>query len=108
MQTNRDLRRLTGEAKRWDGNYAAGRSTTIARAGENGRDHREYVGSGEEAEAAAKRDEAERAQRAELKRIGVILDALRIVIDVLIEDQMIAAGYHRHDRGPWRKKRVAK
>jgi hypothetical protein len=75
---------------------------------ENGRVVREYVGGGEEAEAAAKRDEAERAQRAELKRIGVVLDALRIVIDVLIEDQMIAAGYHRHDRGPWRKKRVAK
>ena len=75
---------------------------------ENGRIVKEYMGKGEVAEAAAKRDEAERAQRAELKRIGVILDALRIVIDVLIEDQMIAAGYHRHDRGPWRKKRVAK
>jgi hypothetical protein len=74
---------------------------------EDGRVVREYVGGGEDLEAAAKRDEAERAQRAELKRIGVILDALRIVIDVLIEDQMIAAGYHRHDRGPWRKKRVA-
>jgi hypothetical protein len=73
---------------------------------ENGRVVREYVGSGAEAEAAAKRDEAERTERAEIKRIGVILDALRIVIDVLIEDQMIAAGYHRHDRGRWRKKRV--
>ena len=73
----------------------------------NGRFIKEYVAAGTEAEAVAKRDEAERAQRAELKRIGVILDALRIVIDVLIEDQMIAAGYHRHDRGPWRKKRAA-
>jgi hypothetical protein len=73
----------------------------------NGRFVKEYVASGHEAETAAKRDKDERAQRAELKRISVILDALRIVIDVLIEDQMIAAGYHRHDRGPWRKKRVA-
>jgi len=72
----------------------------------NGRFVKEYVASGAEAEAAAKRDQAERAQRVELNRIGVILDALRIVIDVMIEDQMIAAGYHRHDRGRWRKKRV--
>jgi hypothetical protein len=74
---------------------------------ENGRLVKKYVASGEQAEAAAKRDEAERAHRAELKRIGVLLDALRMVIDALIEDQMLAAGYHRHDRGPWRKKRVA-
>jgi hypothetical protein len=72
----------------------------------NGRVVREYVGSGPEVEKAEADEAAIRAQRAELKRIGVILDALRIVIDVLIEDQMIAAGYHRHDRGPWRKKRV--
>ncbi len=26
-------------------------------------------------------------------------------IDVLMEHTMTAAGYHRHDRGPWRKKR---
>jgi hypothetical protein len=71
----------------------------------NGRVVREYVGSGPEAEAVAARDEVKRAERAELKRIGVILDALRIVIEVLIENEMIAAGYHRHDRGPWRKKR---
>jgi len=72
---------------------------------ENGRLTKEYIGSGPEAEAAAARAETKRAERAELKRIGVVLDALRIIIEVLIEREMIAAGYHRHDRGPWRKKR---
>ena len=88
----------------------------------NGRVVKEYVGSGEKAEEAAKNDtetrrlaveaakkfkEEERARRAELKRIARIFDVLRIVIDGLIETEMTAAGYHRHDRGPWRKKRVA-
>jgi cell fate regulator YaaT (PSP1 superfamily) len=45
--------------------------------------------------------------RIELRQIGVLFDALRCVIEVLIEQQMIAAGYHRHDRGRWRKARVS-
>jgi hypothetical protein len=71
----------------------------------NGRVVKEYVASGAEAEEAAQRDAATRAQFAELKRIGVILDALHIVIQVLIEDHMTAAGYHKPNRGPWRKRR---
>ena len=74
----------------------------------NGRVVKEYLGSGAEAEEAARRDAATRAQVAELKRIGVILDALHIVIQVLIEDHMLAAGYHKPNRGPWRKRRQPK
>lgn len=76
-----------------------------------GRLVKEYVASGEEAEKAARLDveaaAAARDQRAELRRVGVILDAVRVAIEVLVEQEMVAAGYHRHDRGPWRKRRVA-
>ncbi len=74
----------------------------------NGRVVKEYVGSGSEAEEAARREAATRAEFAELKRIGVILDALRIAIDVAIEEHMLAAGYHKPKRGPWRKRRQPK
>ena len=74
----------------------------------NGRVVKEYVSSGAEADEASRRDAATRAEFAELKRIGVILDALRIVIDVAIEDHMLAAGYHKPNRGPWRKRRDPK
>ena len=83
----------------------------------NGRVVREYLGADEAgetaakhdqearreaAEAAAQRAEVERAERAELKRIGATLDLLRVVIDVLIESQMIAAGlpHARRDELP--------
>ena len=74
---------------------------------ENGRLVKKYIGSGDAAAAAAARDAAIRAEKEELRQIGVLFDALRCVIEVLIEQQMIAAGYHRHDRGRWRKARVS-
>jgi hypothetical protein len=37
-----------------------------------------------------------------------MLDALQIVIEVAIEQHMTAAGYHKPNRGPWRKRRVPK
>jgi hypothetical protein len=73
---------------------------------ENGRVVREYLGSGAEAEAAAKRVEEERTLRDEIVRDRMMLEAARVIIEVLIEQAMIAAGYRRHDRGPWRKKRA--
>ena len=72
----------------------------------NGRFVKEYVASGEAAEEAAKRDAEERARREEIARINAMLTVLDEVCEMAIEVTMIAAGYHRHDRGPWRKKRV--
>ena len=69
---------------------------------------KEYVGSGAEAEEAARDKVRFKEQCADLKRIGVILDALDIVIQVLIEDHMTAAGYHKPNRGPWRRRRQPK
>jgi hypothetical protein len=74
----------------------------------DGRAVKEYVGSGPEAEEAAREKAALRTQFAELRRIGVMLDALQIVIEVAIEQHMTAAGYHKPNRGPWRKRRVPK
>jgi hypothetical protein len=83
---------------------------------------KDYLGKVDEADVAAKEDAekkrlaaeearrrkaAERAFRAEIRETERTLDVLRIISETLIEVQMIAAGYHRHDRGPWRKKRVA-
>ena len=74
----------------------------------DGRVVKEYVGTGPEAEEATREKAVLREQCAELQRIGVILDALQIVIQVLYEDAMTAAGYHKPNRGPWRKRRVPK
>ena len=71
----------------------------------NGRFTKQYVGSGAEAEAEASRAAAERNLRAELNQLEVMFAVIDICIEVLMEATMTAAGYHRHDRGPWRKKR---
>jgi hypothetical protein len=73
-----------------------------------GRVVKEYVGTDPEAEETNWEKAEFRKQCAEMKRIGVILDALQIVIQVLYEDAMTAAGYHKPNRGPWRKRRVPK
>ena len=67
---------------------------------------KEYVASGDEAVAAAARDAAERQLRGELERTAGLLAVLCEVVDLAVEVHLIAAGFHRHDRGQWRKKRV--
>lgn len=85
----------------------------------NGRVIKEYIGSGAEAEEAAKRDvEAREAARKRDKaflafqkendKLEVMFQIVDICIEVLMEHTMTAAGYHRTNRGPWRKKRVKK
>ncbi len=81
-----------------------------------GRVIREYVGSGPTGEIAAAEDcerrariDAERtAQRA--KRNQLTSDEAEIVhlcftLDKVVEAALAGAGYHRHDRGAWRRRR---
>ena len=81
----------------------------------NGRVIKEYVGSGAEAEEAhrrdaeaRKRDEEFRDYMKENERIELMMQIVDICIEVLMEATMTAAGYHRTNGGPWRKKRVKK
>jgi hypothetical protein len=77
---------------------------------------REYVGHGRVVESLAKRDalerdkrrmdaERQRAERAELETLDADLDALGKLVDMLARAALLAAGYHQHKRGEWRKRR---
>jgi hypothetical protein len=81
-----------------------------------GRVVREYVGIGRVAELAAQMDalarENRRLKALELRREKADLAALDDQIERLIEmtalvarAALLAAGYHQHKRGKWRKKR---
>jgi hypothetical protein len=82
----------------------------------NGRVVREYVGCGKAAELAAQLDainrqereakrDAARAQRAEQAALDAQMDRLNELGDLLAGAAMMAAGYRRHNRGEWRKRR---
>jgi hypothetical protein len=77
---------------------------------------REYLGTGEGAEAIAHLDALERARRQreaqqwhkERARYSVADAALGTfcqACDELLEQELTAAGYHRHHRGEWRRRR---
>jgi len=83
---------------------------------ESGRVVREYVGCGEFAQVIVRLDkdvsahEAEKrlATRAEQGRVLSLesqLDELDKVCTLAMRVQLEAAGFHRHDRGEWRKRR---
>jgi hypothetical protein len=78
----------------------------------NSRVVREYLGTGEAAEQAARQDaitreerESRRAVRAELAALDASLDDLTEQTDLLARAVLAAAGYRRHHRGEWRKRR---
>ena len=82
---------------------------------ENGRTVREYYGKGELGQLAADIDAlavqtrlVEREDRAdERDRIAAIEDPLvefDRAVDLAISAELLVAGYHRHDRGPWRRR----
>jgi hypothetical protein len=84
----------------------------------NGRVVREYVGTGCVGELAAQMDtikreqrEAERAafraKRAELDALDSSVNELNDLADLLASVAMVAAGFHQHKRGEWRKRRVS-
>jgi hypothetical protein len=86
---------------------------------EHGRTVREYYGTGELGQLAADVDSLavqtrllEREARAEERdRIAAIEDPVADfsrAVDLAITCELLVAGYHRHDRGPWRRRRGRK
>lgn len=78
---------------------------------------RRYIGGGEVAAALSYLDKIDRERDGEAKRqtrvqiatldaTGAALDAYCGALDSLVSDAMTAAGYHRHKRGNWRKRRA--
>src|SRR5215213_377465 len=83
---------------------------------EGGRVVREYVGGGVLGKIAALQDEYERRTREEeaaleneehqrLEELVAPVDELCEAAEVLARAALVAAGYRRHNRGEWRKKR---
>ena len=83
---------------------------------EGGRIVREYYGTGELGKLAAEVDDLARQTRriereeraAERERIAAIEDpivAFGKAVDLAVSCELLVAGYHRHDRGPWRRRR---
>src|SRR5262249_50655522 len=83
----------------------------------NGRVRREYVGRGPVAEAVAALDAADRERREDHRRQGredrarsdelaAKVAALDELADLLAAAALAAAGFHRHHRGEWRRRRV--
>ena len=79
---------------------------------ENGRVIREYIGVGEVGQRAAEEDEARRRQaeadREADRALAEEIRSLSELADLLARSALLAAGYHRPNRGPWRKRRVRK
>lgn len=84
---------------------------------QDGRVIREYVGRGPLAELAAETDALKRLRREEVARtwraeregleaIDRSVEELYDAAEILTQAILLAAGYHQHNRGEWRKKRV--
>jgi hypothetical protein len=82
----------------------------------NGRVVREYIGSGRVGELVAELDALEReARQADRQALQDEREALRTLdapvaelcalADLLAQAALLAAGYHQHNRGTWRKRR---
>jgi|SRR5215216_3844403 len=82
----------------------------------DGRVVREYVGSGSVGELAAQTDALERLQceeeakawkeeRERMEALEAPIEELCEASEVFAQAALYAAGYHRHNRGEWRKRR---
>jgi hypothetical protein len=82
----------------------------------NGRVRREYIGTGQTAAVIAHIDAHERKERqirrAILKEEQALLDGLDAdlrafidLTDLAVQAVLMAAGFHQHHRGEWRKQR---
>ena len=82
----------------------------------NGRVTREYVGGGLIGELAAEMDTEERSERAaqmeawrcekaEIESHEKEIEEFSSNVEILARSALVAAGFHRHHRGEWRKKR---
>ena len=76
---------------------------------------KEYIGGGAAGMVAAREDATRRhtqaagrtalqADRDACAAAAAAHDALDGAADVLMTAALVAAGFHRHDRGPWRKR----
>ena len=90
------------------------------------RSHREgatvrrvHLGSGPVAQAAADLDAARRLEREQDRSAWAAAESARDAADIPLEEldrlvallvraELVAAGYHRYDRGPWRRRRRRK
>jgi hypothetical protein len=79
---------------------------------DGGRIRRLYLGNGPVAELAARDAELRRAERRARARSQARLEAAEAasrelveLADLLARAALVAAGYHRHDRGAWRRRR---
>ncbi len=83
---------------------------------EDGRVVKEYVGTGPSAEIAALQDRSvreerattARARRAEQDRLEAIDSEVTDIdhaIEAVTQVNLLLAGYHRHHRGAWRRRR---
>jgi hypothetical protein len=94
----------------WDKGRYYSRSKKV-----NGRVVREYVGTGRVAELVAEMDALEREKRrldalalrqekAELAALDADIEALSETVNLVARAALLAAGFHQHKRGEWRKK----
>ena len=99
----------------WETRERGGRYYTRSRK-VRGKVVREYVGTGPRAELAAAEDALHRAARARAAQdrrgererwadLEAPLAQLDGLGDALLAAVLLAAGYHRHDRGVWRQRR---
>ncbi len=99
----------------WETRQRGGRYYTRSRK-VNGRVVREYVGGGAIGQLAARLDAQDRASRRaeraqfdiltfEAEAVGEALAELDGICETLARCALLAAGYHRHHRGEWRKRR---
>jgi hypothetical protein len=81
-----------------------------------GRVVREYVGAGQVAALVAQMDALERqkreserdalrAERVEVEALDAPLEELDALADLLARAALVAAGFHQHKRGEWRRRR---
>jgi hypothetical protein len=82
----------------------------------NGRVVREYVGGGVLGEVAARMDAEERQRREEeaaalkdeqerMETLTAPVEELCEGVEILARAALLVSGYHRHNRGEWRKRR---
>ena len=100
----------------WDRRSRGGRYyTRSVRTG--GRVTKEYLDCGPGAELAAYEDERERAarealrcqeraERERLREVDELLAGFSADVKTLTHGTLLAAGYHRHQRGEWRRRRA--
>lgn len=82
----------------------------------NGKVHREYVGTGQVAELLAHFDAADRVDRqrerheeahhrAMADAVEAPVNELDQLVEAVVRLELVCAGFHRHHRGEWRKRR---